>query len=70
MCAINTPTQVVHSLVVGRFDPEGISRPTLSLVPQDSLQEVWLPLHLFDIGPSAKNGCLVLAKHECVFEHV
>ena len=48
--------QVITRLVTERsadVDP----KPTLSLVPQASLQEFWLPLHAFHLGESAKNGC-------------
>ena len=36
-------------------------KPTLSLVPQASLQEFWLPLSAFHVGPDAKNGCRCLS---------
>jgi len=47
-------------LIVDRFDPESKLRPTLSLLPQDSLAEFWLPLNYFDISRDGKNGCGVL----------
>ena len=44
-------------------------KPTLSLVPQASLADFWLPLTAFSVGEAAKNGCLglnfiVLASHQ------
>ena len=51
--------QVLKRLVLDRgahLDP----KPTLSLVPQASLAEFWLPLTAFHLGESAKNGCLGL----------
>lgn len=51
--------QVMNHLVIDRF-PDVDPKPTLSLVPQASLAEFWLPLTAFHLGESAKNGCLGL----------
>lgn len=51
--------QVITRLVIERSDDVD-PKPTLSLVPQPSLQEFWLPLHAFHLGEAAKNGCRVL----------
>ena len=51
--------QVLQRLTIDRFeniDP----KPTLTLVPQNSLAEFWLPLTAFCVGQDAKNGCLGL----------
>ena len=51
--------QVLSRLILDRcadIDP----KPTLTLVPQNSLAEFWLPLTAFYLGPDAKNGCLGL----------
>ena len=51
-----SPMQVITTLVLERsetVDP----KPTLSLVPQATLNEFWLPLTAFHLGESAKNGC-------------
>ncbi|CAL1162578.1 unnamed protein product [Cladocopium goreaui] len=47
--------QVLQRLTIDRFeniDP----KPTLTLVPQNSLAEFWLPLTAFCVGQDAKNG--------------
>ena len=59
-CSWVSPSKAVKMLIVDRFDPFSNMRPTLSLVPQDSLTEFWLPLNYFDISQGAKNGCGVL----------
>ena len=56
------PFEAVQHLVVDRFDPDSRSRPTLSLVPQSSLTEFFLPLNFFDVSPNGKNGCGGLKK--------
>ena len=56
MGLFHRPDQVITRLVLERstdVDP----KPTLSLVPQASLQEFWLPLQYFHLGENAKNGC-------------
>ena len=60
-------SKVVKNLVVDRFDPESKQRPTLSLVPQSSLSEFWLPLNYFDISPAGKNGCGGFEKYLVLF---
>ena len=60
-------SKVVKNLVLDRFDPESKQRPTLSLVPQSSLSEFWLPLNYFDISPTGKNGCGEFKKYLVLF---
>lgn len=51
-------TRLVHDRCVN-VEP----KPTLSLIPQSSLQEFWLPLTAFHLDEDAKNGCLRLIVH-------
>ena len=60
--------QVLTRLIIDRFsdiDP----KPTLTLVPQNSLAEFWLPLTAFYVGQDAKNGCqgLTWGTSPCVY---
>ena len=54
--AISCCWKVLKRLVIdpnAHLDP----KPTLTLVPQASLAEFWLPLTAFHLGEDAKNGC-------------
>lgn len=33
------------------------SKPTLSVIPNTSLKEFWLPLSSFDVSARSKTGC-------------
>ena len=47
---------MINHLVIDRC-AELEQKPTLSLIPQGSLQEFWLPLTAFCTDSFAKNGC-------------
>lgn len=38
------------------------AKPSLTLVPQNTLSEFFLPLHAFDYSKNCKNGCMELSK--------
>lgn len=55
--------KVINRLVIDRYPHE--DKPTLTLVPQGNLQEFWLPLTMFDLSITAKNGCSLPCLVEC-----
>ena len=55
--------EVIESLVIRDF--QGEPKPETFLVPQDSRQELWLPLYCFDISCHGKNGC-PMTSNSCV----
>ena len=55
--------KVINRLVIDRYPHE--DKPTLTLVPQGNLQEFWLPLTMFDLSVTAKNGCSLPCLVEC-----
>ena len=57
---IRTPPpnfEAIQHLVIDQY--QGEQKPELMLVPQESRQEMWLPLTCFDISPQGKNGCFL-----------
>ena len=49
--------EAIQHLVIDQYNGE--QKPELMLVPQESRQEMWLPLTCFDISPQGKNGCFL-----------
>ena len=45
-------------------DDDERGRPTLGLVPQNTMREFYLPLVKFNVGKDSKSGCLGLEKHK------
>ena len=57
--------EAVQHIIVDRF--KGDAKPELTLVPRESHQELWLPLHCFDLSPEGKNGCSLTWHHNNLF---
>ena len=49
--------QVLYNVVTATAHPSQKPALCLSLVPQTSLAEFWLPLHSFDYSRHSKHGC-------------
>lgn len=54
--------QALDDLVMSLPDPDG-GQAVTTLVPNSTVSELWLPLHVFDFSPNGKNGCRVLPKY-------
>ena len=50
------PCQAIEELVMST-GPIQDDRAVRSMVPNESVDQFWLPLHAFDFGPDGKNGC-------------
>lgn len=44
--------------------PVASDRIVTTIVPNNSVDQFWLPLSAFDFAPNGKNGCGELAKSE------
>ena len=53
---IKITLEVITELVGSRSMGKG-SKPVLSLVPQESIGEFYLPLTAFDYSKTSKSGC-------------
>ena len=50
------PCKVLDRYVASCAESKG-GRPVLTLVPQDTMSEFWLPLNAFDLSKGSKCGC-------------
>ena len=56
------PCEVINELICARAPSPG-ARPVLTLVPQTTLGEFWLPLEAFDFSKTSKCGCAGLSQN-------